>query len=126
MRGLLDTSILIAQETGRPFGDLPDEVSISVITIAELHGGVLSARDASTRAQRLRTLARAERDFEPLPIEAETARVFASIMSEARAKGLRPKVMDVWIAATAVRHGLVLFSQDAKFENIPQLQVRRI
>ena len=46
-------------------------------------------------------------------------------MAEARAKGRRPGVMDTWIAATAVRHGLVLFTQDAGFDDMPQVQLRR-
>jgi len=35
--GLLDTSILIAQETGRPVSALPQRAAISVVTIAELY-----------------------------------------------------------------------------------------
>lgn len=126
MRGLIDTSIFIAEEAGRPIGQLPDEGAISVITIAELHLGVLHAGDGRTRAQRLATLTRAERDFEALAIDSEVARVFASILDEAAAKGRRPKVMDVWIAATAVHHRLVLFSQDADFDGLPQVTVQRI
>ncbi|MGI8577114.1 MAG: hypothetical protein ACR2KG_04180 [Nocardioidaceae bacterium] len=57
-RGLLDTSGFIAQETGRPLDvdGMPDEVGISVITLAELETGVLVAADAVTRAARLATL----------------------------------------------------------------------
>ena len=125
MKGLIDTSIFIAEESGRPIGTLPEEAAISVVTLAELHSGVLLAKDERTRARRLLTLSRAERLFEALPIDIEIARVFASILSEARAKGRRAKAMDLWIAATAVRHGLVLFSHDADFDAIPQVQVNR-
>jgi hypothetical protein len=34
---LLDTSVFIAREAGRPLGELPDAGAISVITLAELH-----------------------------------------------------------------------------------------
>lgn len=49
-RGLLDTSVLIATEEGRPLDTdaLPDEVFISVVTIAELQAGVLAAADTAT------------------------------------------------------------------------------
>jgi len=107
LKGLVDTSIFIAQEAGREIGQLPDEASISVITIAELHVGVLRATDPKIRAQRLGTLARAERDFEAIPIDAKVARVFATMLAEARTEGKRPNVMDVWIAATAVNTGLL-------------------
>jgi len=102
LKGLVDTSIFIAQEAGREIGQLPDEASISVITV-----GVLRATDPKIRAQRLGTLARAERDFEAIPIDAKVARVFATMLAEARTEGKRPNVMDVWIAATAVNTGLL-------------------
>lgn len=125
MRGLLDTSIFIGLETGRGVADLPDESAVSVVTLAELHLGVLLAKDGPTRARRLRTAGRVERELEAIPIDDEVARVFASIVADARASGRRPGVMDTWIAATAVRHGLVLFTQDAGFDDIPQVQLRR-
>jgi predicted nucleic acid-binding protein len=126
MRGLLDTSVFIAREAGRPLDDLPDEAAISVITLGELHLGVLRAKDGDTRARRLRTLSRVEREFEAIPIDAEVARTFASILADARAAGRRPRAMDAWIAATAVRHGLVVFTQDADFADLPQVQVQRV
>jgi len=97
-----------------------------VVTLAELHLGVLLAKDRATRAIRLRTLSRVEGDLQAIPIDAEVARVFASIVAEARQTRRRPGVMDAWIAATGVRHGLVVFTQDAGFDDIPQVQVRRI
>lgn len=126
MRGVLDTSVFIAAEAGRGHENLPEEAAISVITLAELHLGVLLAKDASTRARRLRTSSKVESELELIPIDADVARVFASIVAEARSSGRRPQVMDTWIAATAVRHGLVVFTRDAAFEEIPQVQVRLV
>jgi predicted nucleic acid-binding protein len=60
VRGVLDTSVLVAREQGRPPGDLPDQAAISVVTVAELHLGVLLADDPRVRAQRLRTLSEVE------------------------------------------------------------------
>jgi predicted nucleic acid-binding protein len=126
MRGLLDTSVFIAREAGRPIVSLPDEQAISVVTLAELHLGVLRAKDGHTRARRLRTVSRVEREFDAIQIDTEVARTFASIVAEARAAGRRPSAMDAWIAATAVRHGLVVFTQDADFADIPQVKVQRV
>jgi predicted nucleic acid-binding protein len=126
MRGLLDTSVFIAREAGRPLDGLPDEPAVSVITLGALHLGVLRAKDGETRARRLRTLSRVEREFEAIPIDAEVARTFASILADARAAGRRPRAMDAWIAATAVRHRLVVFTQDADFADLPQVQVQRV
>jgi predicted nucleic acid-binding protein len=113
-------------EAGRALTRLPEEAAISVVTLAEMHLGVLLAKDARTRALRLRTVSRVERDLDAIPIDPEVARVFASIVAELRGSGRRPKIMDTWIAATGVRHGLVVFTQDADFDEIPQVQVLRI
>src|SRR5260370_29241930 len=113
MRGLLDTSVFIAPEAGRPLEGLPDEPAVSVITLGELHLGVLRAKDGETRARRLRTVGRVEREFDAIPIDAEVARTFASLGAEARAAGRLPRAMDAWIAANPFRRGLVDCIQEA-------------
>lgn len=125
-RGLLDTSVFVAEEVGRARGRLPAAAAVSVITLAELHLGVLLAEDPRIRAQRLRTLTSVEALFEPLPVDRAVARAFAEIVAEARRQKKRPKVMDTWIAATAVAHGLPVYTQDDDFLAIPRVQVIRI
>ena len=119
MRGLLDTSVFVGREQRRELGPLPDEAAISVMTIAELHVGVLLARGQRVRAQRLRTLARVERAFEPLPVDDLVARAFAEIVAEARRYRRQPRVVDALIAATAVANDLPLYSQDRDFGLMP-------
>lgn len=125
-RGLLDTSVFIAQESGRKLGILPATAAISVVTLAELHLGVLLANGVATRARRLRTLTAVEAAFEPLPVDAQVARSFAEIVAEARRLGRRPKIMDTWIAATAAVHDLPIYTQDDDFLAIPGVQVFRV
>ncbi|MEP7011845.1 MAG: type II toxin-antitoxin system VapC family toxin [Acidobacteriota bacterium] len=114
-RGLLDTSVLIAQlddpQVGRA---LPKEVSISVATLAELHFGVLVARDEITRRQRLQRLGSVEAIFQPIPIDPPVARAFAAIAHAVKISGRQPRsrVMDLWIAATALAHRLTLFTRN--------------
>lgn len=57
-RGLLDTSVLIASEFGRPVDtdSLPEEAFVCVVSLAELQAGVLAAPDTATRSRRLATL----------------------------------------------------------------------
>ena len=124
MSGLLDTSVFVARETGRPLGPLPDEAAISVVTLAELHLGVLMADDA-VRSRRLATLAHVERMFDPIPVDDAVARAFASLVADARRAGRRPGALDALIAATAVAHDLDLYTQDADFEGLPGVRVIR-
>lgn len=126
MRGLLDTSVLVAREQGRPLGDLPDEAAISVVTVAELHLGVLLGGDPRVRARRLRTLSQVERGFDAIPIDDEVARSFGVIVADALRRGRRPKIMDAWIAATAVANALPVFTQDAGFDDLAEVQVVRV
>lgn len=125
-RGLLDTSVFVASESGRPLGDLPARAAISVVTVAELRLGVLMADDLRIRAQRLRTLTAVTQAFQILPIDDAVAQVFAEIVAEARRNGRRPKIMDTWIAATAVAHRMPVYTQDEDFTLIPQVQVVRV
>ena len=46
--GLLDTSVFIAREVEWPLAELPERVAVSVVTLGELHLGVLSAHDATS------------------------------------------------------------------------------
>jgi predicted nucleic acid-binding protein len=125
-RGLLDTSVFIAQESGRRVGKLPATAAISVVTLAELHLGVLLADRPAVRARRLRTLTSVRNLFEPLPVDSEVARAFAEIVSEARRASRQPKIMDTWIGATALVHGLIVYTQDDDFLAMPGVRVVRV
>lgn len=115
-RGLLDTSVFVAGESGRTLNQslLPDEAAISPITVAELHVGVLDAGDLDTRARRLATL-EAVADIETLPIDNAVAAAWALLRVHLAEAGRRLNVNDVWIAATALTHGLPVITQDDDF-----------
>ena len=125
MSGLLDTSVFVARESGRPLGALPDDGRVSVVTVAELRIGVLVADDPVVRAQRMRTLAEVEK-LEPLPVDDATGRAFAEIVADARRTGRRPRILDALIAATAVARGLPVYTQDSDFEEMAGVQVVRV
>jgi len=88
--------------------------------------GVLMARGSVVRARRLGTLTAVQSAFEPLPIDSEVARTFAELVAEVRRHEKRPKIMDTWIAATAVVHDLPVYTQDEDFEVIPKVRVHRV
>jgi predicted nucleic acid-binding protein len=115
MRGLLDTSVVIAPDAA----DLPDEAAISAATLAELHFGVHLAKDESARALRLRRLAEIESRFVALPIDEAVARAYGELAAITVAAGrkVRPRVVDLFIAATARVHEVPLYSRNrADFE----------
>ncbi|MDQ2622303.1 MAG: type II toxin-antitoxin system VapC family toxin [Actinomycetota bacterium] len=129
-RGLLDTSVLVATESGRPlnFSLLPDESSISPITIGELRAGVLAATTLETKALRTSTLLAAD-GFELLPIDEAVANAWALLRTHLAEAGRRLNVNDLWIAATAVANRIPVYTQDDDFQPLagaPGLEVIRV
>ena len=124
-RAIADTSIFIAQESGRELGELPEEIAVSVITAAELELGVLRASDSSARAIRLSTLSRVQATYSLLPIDPQVASCFARLASAELARGCRLRRHDTWIAATAMRHGAAVLTQDADFSSFEDVSVLR-
>ena len=126
-RGLADTSVFIAQETGRPIleDSLPDELAVSVITVGELRAGVLAAADTPTRDLRLSTLA-AVLSLQPVPIDDGVAASWARLRMALRDQGLRMPVNDSWIAATAMALDVAIVTQDDDFPVVDDLEVIRV
>jgi hypothetical protein len=117
-QGLLDTSVLIAfdEEASFETAALPEEAAISVATLAELHYGVLLAKSDLTRQRRLRRLGQIEALFQPIPIDANVSRAFAAVAHQVKSAGRQPRsrIMDLWIAATALVHRLPLYTCNAE------------
>jgi predicted nucleic acid-binding protein len=115
-RGLLDTSVFIAGESGRQLDveRLPSEVAVTAVTVAELHVGVLAARDVDNRALRLATL-EAIGDVEVLAVDEAVAAAWARLRVHLAEARRRINVNDLWIAATALAHELPVVTQDDDF-----------
>lgn len=115
--GLLDTSVLIAVESGRSIREagLPGRGAISVVTLAELRAGVLAAPDVATCDCRLVTLEglrRAAIFF----IDDAVARTWAAMRTYLAAAERRMGANDIWIAATAATREIPLITQDTDFD----------
>lgn len=126
-RGLADTSVFIARESGPPLDTraLPDEVAVSVITIGELRAGVLAAGDVDTRDRRLATLT-AALELDPVPVDGSVAAEWARLRVRLRDSGQRMPVNDSWIAATALALGVTVVTQDDDFPDLDGLHVTRV
>jgi predicted nucleic acid-binding protein len=116
-RGLLDTSVLIAIESGRPLRTeaMPETTAISVVTKAELRVGIFAAEDTETRDRRLMTFELANR-IVSLPVDEAVSRAWAQMRAYVKASGGKVGVNDMWIAATAAAHEIPVLTQDGDFD----------
>lgn len=123
-RGLADTSIFIANESGRTLDPdlLPDEIAVSILTVSELRTGVLAAADVDTRDRRLGALLRAL-ELRPFPVDESVAESWARLRLALRDSGSRMPVNDSWIAATAMALGVPVVTQDSDYAEVPGLDV---
>jgi predicted nucleic acid-binding protein len=113
VRAVLDTSVLIGDETVRA----GIETSISAISISELHFGLLVAGGDESRALRAARLGMIEARFpNPLPLDDRVARALGRLKATVAQRGGRPRrrVADLAIAATAMVHEAVLITADVE------------
>lgn len=121
-RGLLDTSVVIDLARGEQV-ELPDEATISAVTLCGLYHGVLIASE-DQRPGRLATLAMAERRFRPLPVDRRVAPSYGRLVAAVRAtQRRRLRTADALIAATAMAHDLPLYTRDRDFADLDELEV---
>lgn len=117
-RGLLDTNVLILRRWIAP-SDLPDEMAISAVTLAELSAGPHQVRpnteqdrydEREERARRIDLIQRVEHEFDPIPFGVEAARIFGRVAAAVVLAGRKPRrrVADLMIAATAIAEDLPL------------------
>ena len=128
--GVLDTSIFIASEGKRQLDAalIPDEVATTVVTLAELHTGVLAATNSEIRARRLATLESAG-DMETLPVDDDAARMWARLRIHLAETGRQVRINDLWIAAIAASRGLPVVTQDADvaaLDGAPDVTIIRV
>ncbi len=127
--GMLDTSVVILLGRITDPRVLPEEAVISAITLAELSVGPHVAQTEEERIARQARLQQAESDFDVLPFDEAAARAFAVVAASLRASGRKPaaRAYDALIAATAIAHGVALYTGNPDdFDAIPQLEVRAI
>jgi predicted nucleic acid-binding protein len=110
VRAILDTSVVIATDV-QP---LDGELAISAITLAELHFGVLVAKEHKVRAERLRRLMVIQRKFDALPLDEAVAASYGQVAAAVVDAGRQPRArsMDLLIAATAHAHSARLYTRN--------------
>jgi predicted nucleic acid-binding protein len=114
VRGIIDTSVVIDLERLNP-GDLPIEVAVSAVTLAELAAGPHATADLAERARRQDRLQRAEATFDPVPLDGAAARAYGRVYAAVTAAGRKARgrrALDLLIAATALAAGLPLYTRN--------------
>ena|SRR3990172_9395116 len=123
-RYLLDTNIIIGLFSGEAhiksrLADV-DEVFISVIVLGELYYGARKSRQGPKNVARIETLALKS---STLPCDRETARHYGVIKNQLRKQGKPIPENDIWVAANAMQHDLVLVTRDNHFAAIEGLKL---
>jgi toxin FitB len=111
VRAVLDTSVVIATDVP----PLEGELAVSAVTLAELHFGVLVAKDQKVRAERLRRLLLLQRTFDAVPVDDAVAGSYGQLAAAIVEAGRRPRArsMDLLIAAAAHAHSARLYTRNA-------------
>jgi tRNA(fMet)-specific endonuclease VapC len=124
---LIDTSVLVnAERRGlslqRAIGE--EDRAVSVITASELLHGVHRARDDGVRTRRQAFVEHLISSIEPLSVTTSVARTHAEIWAGLERRGEVIGAHDMWIAATALSHGMAVATANAtEFERVPGLAV---
>ena len=112
-QGVLDTSVVIDHDL-IDASLLPDESAITAVTLAELAAGPHATENKDERARRQDRLQWAAATWDPLPFDAESARMYGRVFAAARAAGQssRTRLADLLIASTAAANGLPLYTRN--------------
>lgn len=128
MAVLIDTDLLLDLEWGVSSAEVDQLIgeeprAISVITVSELLHGVHRATGAR-RARRNAFVEHLLAGIRAIPITDLVARVHAGIWAQLAEAGNVIDAHDLWIAATALTHGLALATGNAaEFTRVPGLRV---
>ncbi len=124
---LIDTNVYTAfmQNNGRivnAFQNL-DYIAIDITVLAELYSGFIAGKKEKKNRHELEALINSPR-IEILNHDSDTSEFYAVIFKNLKIKGTPIPTNDIWIAATAMQHGLALLTLDKHFEKIPGLIIK--
>ena len=126
MRLLLDTSAYSAFMRGHPeikaAVQEADELCLNSITLGELLAGFIRGKRRRRNEGELKTFLESPRG-RVLDVDEETAARYAVILDSLWKAGTPIPTNDIWIAASAMQHGLRLLTTDAHYQKIDQVIV---
>ena len=96
------------------------QLCLPLMVLGELRAGFAAGNQESTNAANLQRFLDSPRVSVLLPDE-QTAHHYAQLYLQLRRKAVAIPTNDLWIAALALQHHLVLCTSDAHFQHLPQL-----
>lgn len=125
-RILVDTSAYSAFMRGNP--DVvsatrrADEIVLTPVVLAELRAGFLRGRWKAKNEMELSSFLDSPKVI-TVPIDEESAERYAVIIASLWEAGTPVPTNDIWIAASAMQHGLRVLTTDAHYRLISQVVV---
>ncbi|MEP7200567.1 MAG: type II toxin-antitoxin system VapC family toxin [Chloroflexota bacterium] len=121
---LLDTNIVVRLMNGDPritarIGNA-ENFLISSIVLGELYFGAVNSGRVAENLARIQQF---KEQSAVLNCDSDTARQYADVRLALRKKGRPIPENDIWIAASALQHGLTLVTRDRHFNEIAGLQI---
>ena len=125
-RYLLDTNIVIALFTGDRAVEAKvantENVALAPPVIGELCFGAQKSEKVTENLHRINMFIKEHLLFS---CDLETAQWYGIIKNQLRRKGHPIPDNDIWIAAIAMQHGLILVTRDSHFDEVESLQTER-
>lgn len=121
---LLDTNIIIAifKSDAAVIRQLrvAEEIFIPCIAIGELHYGALNSVKVQRNLNEVQAFAAIA---QVLSCDQLSGEIYGQIKSELKAQGNPIPENDIWIAAIAKQHGLILVTRDQHFQKVDGLAI---
>ena len=97
-----------------------DEIVVNPVVLGELRAGFLAGAHLRKNERELELFLRSAR-VSVAPIDKGTSACYAAIVHGLRVAGTPVPTNDIWIAASAMQHGLLVATTDRHFAQIPQI-----
>lgn len=125
---MLDTSAYVAFTKGHPYATgaflHADSLSLNPVVMGELRFGFWKSRWKKENESELNRFLNSPR-VRVIDVDAGTAERYAAIRAALRQAGTPIPINDVWIASTAMQHGLTLLTSDGHYRSVTQIIVER-
>ena len=126
-RIIIDTNIYAAfkrnvQDVVKVFRRV-DYIGINTVVLGELYSGFKGGAKENLNKQELEQFLDKPR-ADVIPIDENTAEFYAQVYWNLKRNGTPIPTNDMWIAASALQHGLALFSLDGHFKEVDGLMIK--